>query len=117
MAILRSVDGRFYEVPDDQLNQYLIPEDKVKEKLEGSGAPMVAPNAPPPDAGPGPAGGSPTIVVQVYGAAPPPGAGAPPPSSGTEAPAGAEVQPYGWWNNWWHNVRPGWNNWWHNWHR
>jgi hypothetical protein len=58
-------------------------------------------------------------VVQIYGAGPMagPGPGAPPPTAGAEAPAAGAVQPYGWWNNWWHNVRPGWNNWWHNWHR
>jgi len=33
MAILRGLDGKFYEVPDTQLDSYLIPEDKVKEKM------------------------------------------------------------------------------------
>jgi len=116
VAILRSLDGRFFEVPDDQLGQYLIPEDKVKEKLEGSGAPQVPP-PPSGDAGPGGGGPPPTIVVQIYGGVPT-GPGAPPPPTG-EQPAGAAggVQPYAYWNNWWHNRVGGWNNWWHNWHR
>jgi hypothetical protein len=116
MAILRSLDGRFYEVPDDQVSQFLIPEDRVKEKLEGSGAPMVPPSSSPPEAGPpGPPPGSPTIVVQIFGGASMPGPGAPPPS-GTGTETTPEVQPY-YWNNWWHNVKGNWNNWWHNVHR
>lgn len=116
MAILRSLDGRFYEIPDDKVAEYLIPEDRVKEKLEGANAPMVPPQGGGPEGGPPP--GSPTIVVQIFGASPGPGPGAGPPPAGTEQPgATPEVQPYGWWNNWWHNRRGGWNNWWHNWHR
>jgi hypothetical protein len=114
MAILRSVDGRFFEIPDDQVEKYLIPADKVKQKLESSGAPMVPPSEGGPDGDPGPLSGAPTIVVQVYGASAAPGA---PPPTGSGVPvSGGEVQPY-FWNNWWHNRRPGWNNWWHNWHR
>jgi hypothetical protein len=37
MAILRSLDGKFYEIPDDLLSSYLIPADKVKERVEGHG--------------------------------------------------------------------------------
>jgi hypothetical protein len=37
MAIVRSLDGKFYEIPDDLLSRYLIPEDKIKEKLTGNG--------------------------------------------------------------------------------
>jgi hypothetical protein len=37
MAILRSLDGKFYELPDDLLSRYLIPADKVKERLGGNG--------------------------------------------------------------------------------
>jgi hypothetical protein len=36
MAILRSLDGNFYEIPDDVAARYLIPPDKVKEKLKGT---------------------------------------------------------------------------------
>jgi hypothetical protein len=117
MAILRSLDGRFFEIPDSQVEQFLIPEDKVKEKLEGAGAPMVPPGGEGQQAGPPP--GTPTIVVQIFGASPAAGgpAGPPPiPTGGEQAGSTPEVQPYGWWNNWWHNRRGGWNNWWHNWH-
>jgi hypothetical protein len=37
MAILRSLDGKFYEIPDELLASYLIPADKVKERLKGDG--------------------------------------------------------------------------------
>jgi hypothetical protein len=37
MAIVRSLDGSFYEVPDELLPGYLIPADKVKERLKSSG--------------------------------------------------------------------------------
>jgi hypothetical protein len=33
MAILRALDGRFYDLPDDALDQYLIPADQLKAKL------------------------------------------------------------------------------------
>ncbi|MEM7014734.1 MAG: hypothetical protein AAF585_25015 [Verrucomicrobiota bacterium] len=34
MAILRSMDGKFYNVPDDQLESHLVPADEVKAKLD-----------------------------------------------------------------------------------
>jgi hypothetical protein len=37
MAILRSLDGNFYEIPDDLASRYLIPADKVKERVEDNG--------------------------------------------------------------------------------
>ncbi len=119
MAILRSLDGRFFEIPDDQLNQFLIPAEQVKDKLDAAGAPQVPPGPQGGGPGPGPeSSGAPTILVQII-AAPPHGSSAPPPTSAPtgEAAPTSEVQPYGWWNNWWHNARPGWNNWWHNMHR
>jgi hypothetical protein len=36
MAILRSLDGNYYEIPDDVAARYLIPADKVKERLKGT---------------------------------------------------------------------------------
>src|SRR5438132_3507868 len=102
MAIVQSVDGKFYEIPDDQLDKFLVPEDKVKEKLDAA-----AGSAPPPGppSGPPPSGGSPTIVVQIFGARPdagPPPSGPPPsgPPPGVGAPPpGAEVVPYNWHNH------------------
>jgi hypothetical protein len=37
MAILRSLDGKFYEIPDNLLSSYLIPAEKVEERLRGNG--------------------------------------------------------------------------------
>jgi hypothetical protein len=37
MAILRSLEGRFYEIPDHVLSGYLIPADKVKERMKDDG--------------------------------------------------------------------------------
>jgi hypothetical protein len=34
MAILRSLDGDYYEVPDDHLSGYRIPASTVKEKAQ-----------------------------------------------------------------------------------
>jgi len=65
MAILRSTDGRFYDVADDQLEGKLIPADQIKEKL---GAVGVGPAEGP--VGPGPqmmvpgTGGQ--VVIQIY---------------------------------------------------
>jgi hypothetical protein len=116
MAILRSLDGQFYEVPDDQLAKFLIPADKVKEKVQSSSE-----DPGPPSNDPGPPGGGqgPAIIVQIYGASvPPPGGGAPPPGgagapTGSGAPAG-EVQPYAWMNTWRNTYGPHWHNVWHN---
>ena len=37
MAILRSVDGRLYDVPDDQLSDYEVPAEKVSELMAEQG--------------------------------------------------------------------------------
>ena len=58
MAILRSSDGRFYEVPDDQLEEFEIPADQVKGMLGAAGM------------GPAPSGGG-GGEVQPYGYCPP----------------------------------------------
>jgi hypothetical protein len=98
MAILRAMDGTYYEVPDDQVARFKIPEDQLKQKI---GA-MVPTEEPPPDEPPPGAGSpSPLVNVQIYYTGQ--GAGG--------APGGAEaaVQPYDWrnWRNWrnWHNWR------------
>ena len=103
MAILRALDGTFYEVPDDQVAKYKIPDDKLKEKL-GTQAPGDSAPEGPPESGGGSV--SPLVNVQVYYSGQ--GAGGPP----SGAPGGAEgaVQPYDHhWNNWrnWRN----WSNW------
>ena len=59
MAILRSVDGKFYELSDDELEQYQVSEDLVSQIAQaigggGSGGPVGAPEAGPGgDEGPG----------------------------------------------------------------
>jgi len=37
MAILRSSDGKFYDVSDDQLEGNMIPADEVKSRLKQAG--------------------------------------------------------------------------------
>jgi hypothetical protein len=37
MAILQSMDGRFYQVPDEELAQHLIPADKLIETMRAAG--------------------------------------------------------------------------------
>lgn len=91
MAILRSNDGRFYEIADDELEDKLIPADEIKERL---GAVGVGPDCGP--VGPGPemvvpgTGGQ--VVIQIFS-----GGGAEP---GLEsAPAddsGGDVEAHGW---------------------
>ena len=105
MAVLRSLDGKFYEVPDDQVEKYLVPADKVKEKLQAAGGPdaVGAPLGPPRGA----PGGYAPIVVQIFGAAPIQGGSAPPPGQVGAEPgqAASEVTPYMYWNNYnWSNF-------------
>ena len=47
MAILRSMDGKFYNIPDDQLGEYEMGPDEVKDQIGAAGA----------QGGPGPQGG------------------------------------------------------------
>jgi hypothetical protein len=94
MAILRSLDGTFYEVPDDQVSKYKIPQEKLKEKL-GTQAYSAGPpsSSPPPEGG----GSSPLVNVHIhYGEGSPSGEGA--------------VSPY-WWHHHHHHHHH-----WHNWH-
>jgi len=109
MAILRGVDGKFFDVPDDQLETFEVPREKVKELLEKSGGPQATQGGPPPGGGQGgPPPGAP-IVVQIYGGAPGGGgAGGPPP---TEPASDGDVKPYWWWRNFWPNWGNGWPNW------
>lgn len=61
MAILRSSDGKFYEVPDEQLDSYEIPSEEVKSKLEDAGDMPAGPRG-----GMGPGELPPGVVIQVY---------------------------------------------------
>jgi hypothetical protein len=90
MAILRGLDGKFYEVPDDKVKNFEVPREKVKALLEKHGLPVQQTR-------PGGPGGPPTgnpIVVQIH-----PGGAYVPPRA--EQQQGGEVDPYWWWwNNW-----------------
>lgn len=48
MAILRSVEGKFYEVPDKELSKLEVPAEKVKDLI----GPEGGAGAPGPQAGP-----------------------------------------------------------------
>jgi len=105
MAILRSSDGRFYDVADDQLEDKMIPAEEVKERLGEVG---VEPSSGP--VGPGPemvvpgTGGQ--VVIQIYTGQ----SEGPPPTGGPEGPQGQEpqgdVEAHGWcWRrNWFSNC-------------
>ena len=65
MAILRSSDGRFYDVADDQLEGKLIPAEQIKEKLGGVGVgPAEGPVGPNPQMMVPGTGGQ--VVIQIY---------------------------------------------------
>ena len=36
MAIVRSMDGKFYNIPDEKLESHLVPADEVKAKLDAA---------------------------------------------------------------------------------
>ena len=99
MAILKAIDGTFYEVPDDQLENFKVPPEKVKDILaevsqgiEAKKGPSVGPPpsavvSVPPHA---------QVVVQVITNGVP--QGGPPQASDSEG----EVNPQGHcgWRNW-----------------
>jgi hypothetical protein len=107
MAVVRSLEGTFYDIPDSELGQYKVPADKVKGLMEAAG--QKAPSSPgqqPGGQGQGGASGSPQILVQFIvqgqgGAQQKPQAA---PAEGEE-----KVEPQWYWINWanWAN----WYNW------
>jgi hypothetical protein len=127
------MDGKFYDIPDDQAAQFEVPRDKVKELLEKSGVPAPQ-GGPGPSQAPGPmsqqgpqqgppqgAGAPPpAVLVQIYGAQPTPSYGPPPAQQqqpqGEPAQGGdGDVNPYWWWRNItfyrpWGNYWPNWGN-------
>jgi hypothetical protein len=126
MAIVRSLEGTFYDIPEGDLEQYQVPPDQVKKLMESAGQK--------PPQGPGgsqqmrqPAGqgsqgsqgaqGSPQILVQFItqaaptgqhgaGQHPTEGTGQKPPTEGGEE----SVEPQWYWVNWYN-----WANW-YNWY-
>ncbi|MGC9965003.1 MAG: hypothetical protein ABSE08_06335 [Syntrophobacteraceae bacterium] len=113
MAVVRSLEGTFYDIPDSELEQYKVPADQVKSLMEASG--QKPPQNPAQQQGQqgqqgqGKAtGGSPQILVQFITqapATPQPKQGQAPPPAGEEE----KVEPQWYWVNWanWAN----WYNW------
>jgi hypothetical protein len=107
MAVVRSLEGTFYDIPDSELERYKVPPDQVKGLMDAAGQrPPQNPPQPPGGTGRPGTGGAPQILVQFItqstGSAPPP------PQGGT--PEGEEkVEPQWYWINWanWAN----WYNW------
>ncbi len=100
MAILRSSDGKFYEVADEELESKLIPAEEIKEKLGNVGVgPAQGPMGPGPDMVVPGTGGQ--VVIQIHtgqGGGYGPGYGGPPPEGELE---GEEVEAHQW--GWRHN--------------
>ena len=67
MAILRSSEGKFYDVPDAELANFEIPPEQVKEMLGAFGQGPGGPGGP----GPGEGGAGQGGEVQPYGYCPP----------------------------------------------
>ena len=65
MAILRSSDGKFYDVADDQLEDKMIPAEQIKERLDEVGVgPAPGPVGPGPEMTVPGTGGQ--VVIQIY---------------------------------------------------
>ena len=65
MAILRSSDGKFYDVADDQLDDKMIPAEEIKQKLGEVGVgPAPSPVGPAPQMTVPGTGGQ--VVIQIY---------------------------------------------------
>jgi hypothetical protein len=124
VAILRSLEGKFYDIPDEDAHKYEVPREQVKDLLAKAGGPPPAGgHGGPGHGGPGhggPHGGpTPPVVINVFAGGGGPGGGAPggggpgggAPGGGGPGGGGApegDVDPY-WW--WWNNY---WPNWWGN---
>jgi hypothetical protein len=127
MTILQAMDGKFYDVPDEDVVSFEVPRERLKALLEKAGLPVPQGGPGPgqaPGHGPGPGQGhgpAPTapVVVQIFAAQPSPGGlGQPGPGGSSPPPdqgqgGDGDVNPYWWWRNItyyrpWYN---GWGNW------
>lgn len=77
MGVVQGPDGRFYEIPDEMLAKFAVPDEKVKEVLRGQPEPEEGDYGPPPGMPPGmpmgmPPGGP--VVIQIFTSGPPMGA-------------------------------------------
>ena len=109
MAVLLSMEGKYYDVPDDQVAAFEVPREKVRDVLAHSPMPSMERGTPGPGSAPrggrgAPGGGSPVIIQVlpngIHGPAQGPGQ-----SQGPGGQPEGEVDPY--WYTWWTN----WNNW------
>ena len=107
MAVVRSLEGTFFDIPDSELGKFKVPADKVKGLVEEAGHKMPSNPERQPGGQGRPAGGSPQILVQFIVS----GSGAPVQAQTQGAPAEGEekVEPQWYWINWanWAN----WYNW------
>lgn len=93
MAILRSSDGKFYDVADDQLDDKLIPAEQIKEKLGEVGVgPAPGPVGPGPEMTVPGTGGQ--VVIQIYTSGNEAGGYQGPPPG--EEPEEGDVEAHGW---------------------
>ncbi len=112
MAVVRSLEGTFYDIPESELEEFKVPADKVKGLMEAGGQKLPQ--------GPGPqqggksrqgAGGQPQILVQFIVQSPGGVQQQGQQQQPQEAPAEGEekVEPQWYWINWanWAN----WYNW------
>ncbi len=120
MAVVRSLEGTFYDIPDSELDQYKVPADQVKGLMEAAGQKMpqnprqgqqpgsVGQQPGWGGQGSGASGPQPQILVQFITQAP---GGASPQRQAQAPPEGEEekVEPQWYWVNWanWAN----WYNW------
>lgn len=99
MAILRSNDGRFYDIADDQLEGKMIPAEQIKEKLGSVGVgPAEGPVGPGPQMTVPGTGGQ--VVIQIYTSGGDGGGyGAPPQGEGQGGEGDVEAHGYCWRHN------------------
>lgn len=97
MAILRSSDGKFYEVADEQLEGALIPAEQIKEKLGAAGVgPAEGPIGPSPIQGMPVPGTNGQVVIQIHTGGAPMGGYEGGYEEGPEGEAEGDVEAHGW---------------------
>jgi hypothetical protein len=105
MAVLLSMEGKYYDIPDDQAATYEVPREKVRDVLAHAAPTPSAQGGPSAGRPPmsGPPGGSPVIIqVLPNGIRGPAPAGSPVGAGGH--PEG-EVDPYWiYYYTWWRNY-------------
>lgn len=140
MAIVRSEDGRFFDIDDSELEKHVIkPEDLPSQSVYArpQGGPGMGPGGQGGPGGPRGGGGPMQLVINLGGPGGPqvsqgqgPAQSGPVQRGGQNQGQQGDVQAHGWcgfpmpmpwgnwhnWNNWnnWHNWNNCWNNCWHN---